>query len=113
VKSCARLARDPALHAPHLVDLQVLSVLRRQATAGVLDARRAGFALQDLADLPITRYPHAPFARRVWELRSNLTPYDAAYVALAETLGCLLLTADARLARASGIHCDVEVLRTA
>lgn len=109
----ARLARDPALHAPYLVDLEVLSVLRRQAGAGLLDARRASFALQDLLDLPMTRYPHAPFARRVWELRSNLTPYDAAYVALTETLGCLLVTADARLAGAPGIRCDVEVLCTA
>lgn len=107
----ARLARDSALHAPHLVDLEVLSVLRRQAGAGLLDKRRAGFALQDLMELPLTRYPHIPFARRVWELRGNLTPYDAAYVALAETLGCPLVTADARLARAPGIPCDVEVLR--
>ena len=105
----ARLARDPALHAPHLVDLEVLSVLRRQA-AGLLDARRAGFALDDLVDLPLVRYPHAGFARRVWELRGNLTPYDAAYVALAEALGCPLVTADARLARAPGTRCDVEVL---
>lgn len=107
----ARLARDSVLHAPHLVDLEVLSVLRRQAGAGSLDKRRAGFALQDLVELPLTRYPHTPFARRVWELRGNLTPYDAAYVALAETLGCPLVTADARLARAPGIRCDVEVLR--
>jgi len=109
----ARLAREPELHAPHLVDLEVLSVLRRQAGAGLLDARRAGFALKDLVDLRMTRYPHVPFARRVWELRTNLTPYDAAYIALAETLGCLLVTADARLARAPGIRCGVEVVHAA
>jgi len=91
----------------------VLSVLRKQASAGLLDARRARLALHDLMDLPMTRYPHMPFARRVWELRSNLTPYDAAYVALADTLGCLLVTADARLARAPGIQCGVEVLHIA
>jgi predicted nucleic acid-binding protein len=95
------------------VDLEVLSVLRRQAGAGLLDARRAGLALHDLVDLPVTRYPHAPFAPRVWELRSNLTPYDAAYVALAESLGCMLVTADARLARSPGIRCAVEVVQTA
>jgi predicted nucleic acid-binding protein len=109
----ARLARDPELHAPHLVDLEVLSVLRRQAGAGLLNARRASLALQDLVSLPVTRYPHVPFAPRVWELRGNLTPYDAAYVALAEALGCVLVTADARLARAPGTHCAVEVVHSA
>lgn len=88
-------------------------MLRRQAGAGLLDVRRAGFALHDLLSLPVTRYPHLPFAPRVWELRSNLTPYDAAYVALAESLGCVLVTADARLARASGIRCGVEVVHSA
>ena len=107
-----RLAREPELHIPHLADLEVLSVLRRHLAAGLLDARRAGFALHDLTSLPATRYPHAPFARRVWDLRANLTPYDAAYVALAESLGCVLVTADGRLARAPGIRCGVEVLRS-
>ena len=90
----------------------MLSVLRRHMAVKLLDARRAGFALDDLMSLPATRYPHAPFARRVWDLRANLTPYDAAYVALAESLGCVLVTSDARLARAPGIRCEVEVLRT-
>jgi predicted nucleic acid-binding protein len=106
-----RLAADPSLHAPHLVDLEVLSVLRRHERAGALDGRRVGFAIQDLVDLPIARYPHLPFARRSWELRRNLTPYDAVYVALAEALGCTLVTADARLSRAPGVGCAVEVLR--
>jgi hypothetical protein len=66
-----------------------------------------------LVSLPATRYPHAPFAPRVWELRGNLTPYDAVYVALAEALDCALVTADARLARAPGIRCAVEVLPSA
>jgi predicted nucleic acid-binding protein len=107
----SRLAADTALHAPHLVDLEVLSVLRRQASAGMLDERRVGLAIRDLIDLPITRYPHLPFVRRSWELRGNLTPYDAVYVALAETVGCTLVTADARLSRAPGVGCPVEVLR--
>ena len=106
-----RLAADPALHAPHLVDLEVLSVLRRQASAGMLDERRVGLAIRDLIDLPIARYPHLPFVWRSWELRDNLTPYDAVYVALAETLGCTLVSADSRLSRAPGIGCPVEVLR--
>jgi predicted nucleic acid-binding protein len=81
--------------------------------AGLLNPRRAGLALHDLVSLPATRYPHGPFAPRVWELHSNLTPYDAAYVALAESLGCMLVTADARLARAPGIRCAVEALPAA
>jgi predicted nucleic acid-binding protein len=91
----------------------VLSVLRRQVAGALLDDRRAGLALHDLVSLPATRYPHAPFAPRVWELRGNLTPYDAVYVALAEALDCALVTAAARLARAPGIRCAVEVLPSA
>jgi predicted nucleic acid-binding protein len=91
----------------------VLSVVRRQVTGALLDDRRAGLALHDLVSLPATRYLHAPFAPRVWELRGNLTPYDAMYVALAEALDCALVTADARLARAPGIRCAVEVLPSA
>lgn len=104
-----RLA-ECSLHAPHLVDLEVLSVLRRQAASGHLDARRLALALTDLAALPLTRYPHLGFTPRIWQLRDNLTPYDAVYVALAETLECPLVTADQRLARAPGVSCPVEVL---
>jgi predicted nucleic acid-binding protein len=105
-----RLADDASLHAPHLIDLEVLSVLRRWAATGHLGARRVDLALSDLADLPITRYPHLPFLPRVWELRDNVSPYDASYVALAETLGCPLVTADRRLSGARGLRCTVEVL---
>ena len=105
-----RLDRDRSLHAPHLIDLEVLSVLRRWSARGSLDERRAGFALADLADLPITRYPHQPLAPRIWELRHSLTPYDAAYVALAEALGCTLVTGDARMEKAAGTACSIEVL---
>ena len=105
-----RMGDAGTLHAPHLVDLEVLSVLRRRAAAGLLPERRAALALQDLLDLPLTRYPHLPFAERVWALRDSLTPYDAAYVSLAELLGCRLLTADGRLARAAGVRCGVELL---
>lgn len=102
--------RDEELVAPELIDLEVASVWRRQRAAGMLDARRAELALADLADLPIQRASHQPLLPRCWELRDNLTIYDAAYVALAEALGTPLLTADARSAHAPGVRCAIEVL---
>jgi predicted nucleic acid-binding protein len=96
---------------PELADLEVASVLRRQLAAGALDARRAGLALDDLAALPARRAPHRPLLARCWELRDNLTIYDAAYVALAEAMHVTLLTADRRLARAPGPRCPIEVLQ--
>ena len=98
------------LAAPELVDLEVASVLRKQLTVGSLDARRAQLSLADLADLAIHRAPHLPLLARCWELRENLTIYDAAYVALAEVLEASLLTADTRMARAPGPRCGIEVL---
>lgn len=89
----------------------MLSVLRRRAAGGDLDERRATFAIKDLEDLTITRYPHTPFASRIWSLRRNLTAYDAAYVALAEDLEAPLVTSDARLEGVPGIRCEVEVVR--
>lgn len=105
----ARL-RGEQLAAPELIDLEVVSTLRRAARAGRLDDRRSGQALTDLAALPLRRVPHLPLLSRVWELRDNLTAYDAAYVALAEALDALLLTADGPLGRATGVRCEVEVL---
>ena len=105
----ARL-RGSSLLAPELLDLEVVSVLRRQLLAGELDSRRAALALQDLADLPVTRVPHRKLIPRCWELRQNLTVYDAAYVAVAELFGTALLTADRRLAKAPGLRCEVEVI---
>lgn len=98
------------LRAPELIDLEVVSVLRRLLATGRLDERRAALALRDLEDLPLERAPHLPLLPRCWELRHNLTPYDAAYVALAEALEVELLTADARLARAPGLRCAVSVV---
>ena len=98
------------LAAPELIDLEVASVLRRQLSAKKLDARRALLALDDLLDLPIRRARHRPLLRRCWELRANLSVYDAAYVALAEALEAPLVTADARLASAAGVKCAIEVL---
>lgn len=103
--------RGEELAAPELVDLEVASVLRRQRAAGKLDDRRARLALTDLADLPMRRAPHLPLLARCWELRDNLTVYDAAYVALAEALGAHLVTADRRIADAPGVSCPVDVLR--
>jgi predicted nucleic acid-binding protein len=97
---------------PELADLEVASVLRRQLAAGALDARRAGLALDDLAALPARRAPHRLLLARCWELRDNLTIYDAAYVALAEAMHATLLTADRRLARASGPRCPIEILQS-
>lgn len=104
-----RLAHE-TLVAPELVDLEVVSVWRRQVAAKLMPARRAATALADLSDLPLRRSPHHPLLKRIWELRHVITPYDAAYIALAEGLDVLLLTSDARLARASGIKCDIEVV---
>jgi predicted nucleic acid-binding protein len=104
-----RRLRGERLAAPELVDLEVLSVLRRQFHGGGLDGRRASLALTDLADLPIQRESHVPLLPRCWELRANLTPYDAAYVSLAEFLDAPLLTADRRLATAPGTRCLIEV----
>lgn len=102
--------RGEELAAPALVDLEVVSTLRRAARSGRLDDRRSAQALADLIALPLRRVPHLRLLPRVWELRDNLTAYDAAYVALAEALGALLLTADGPLSRATGVSCDVEVL---
>jgi len=102
--------RGEVLTAPELIDLEVASVLRRQVAAGHLDERRAALALQDLVDLPLRRASHRVLLPRCWELRGTVTTYDAAYVALAEALDLVLLTADARLSRAPGIRCVVELL---
>jgi predicted nucleic acid-binding protein len=99
------------LAAPELLDLEVASVLRGQMRAGQIDARRAELALTDLNALRVQRAPHRSLMRRCWQLRDNLTIYDAAYVALAEALDVDLLTADRRLAKAPGPRCRIEVLR--
>lgn len=101
-----------ALAAPALIDLETVSMIRHQLRRGRMDARRAELALTDLAELPLRRSDHRPLLPRCWALRHNLTVYDAAYAALAELLGAVLLTADARLACAPGIRCRVELLGT-
>ncbi|MBV9755437.1 MAG: type II toxin-antitoxin system VapC family toxin, partial [Alphaproteobacteria bacterium] len=93
-------AAGQTLHAPHLLDLEVAQVLRRYAAGGELAAPRGRDALADLSDFPLQRWPHDVLLPRVWELRNNLTAYDAVYIALAEALDAPLLTRDQRLAGA-------------
>ncbi len=90
------------LHAPHLLDVEVAQVIRRCAALGDIDEARGRAALSDLLDFPVTRYPHDLLLPRVWELRGNLSAYDAVYIALAEALDAPLLTLDQRLAAAPG-----------
>ena len=99
---------DDGIHVPHLFEVEVMNVLRRYARGHGLSARRGAEVLEDLTAMRITRYPHTALLPRVWELRENVTAYDAAYVALAETLDVPLVTMDARLARASGTRAVVE-----
>lgn len=104
-----RLAGEQ-LAAPHVIDLEVISAWRRLAGRGLLDERRVAFARADLASLPLRRVAHSPLMERCWELRSNMTVYDAAYVSLAEALDTRLLTADAKLAATPGPTCAIELL---
>ena len=103
-------SQSVGLHAPHLLDLEVAQVLRRFVAGGLIRARRGHEALQDLMDLSLTRYSHDFLLPRVWELRDNLTAYDAAYVALAEVLKAPLITCDGKIASAHGHHARVEVM---
>jgi predicted nucleic acid-binding protein len=107
----ARLnAGAAAASVPDLADVETVAVLRKRWLAGDLSDRRFRVAIDDLLALPIARFPVGPLMIRAYELRANVTAYDAAYVALAEGLACPLITGDARLARARGIACAVEVL---
>jgi predicted nucleic acid-binding protein len=106
-----RLASDPDQAAPHVVDVEVVSVLRRDHRLGRLDETAAAQAVEDLRDWPGERFGHQPLLERVWELRTTVRGWDAAYVALAEALDAPLLTLDARLAAASGPRCRIDVVR--
>ena len=101
---------DETLHAPHLLDVEVAQVLRRYTRTGEIDSARGFQALEDLGDFPLTRYPHDLFLSRNWELRDNVTAYDAVYIALAEALGAPLLTRDAALVSAPGNNARIELI---
>jgi predicted nucleic acid-binding protein len=115
-----RLAADPPpealaerlngqlLHAPHLIDVEFLHVMRRMVARGQLAPDRAHVVRADFSGLRITRYPHTLLLDRMWDLRENLTAYDAAFIALAEALDAPLVTTDARLAGAPGHRATVE-----
>jgi predicted nucleic acid-binding protein len=108
----ARLSHaGQTIHAPHLLDVEVMQVLRRYWRNGALDDDRAAEAIQDYTDLIIERYSHELLIGRVWELRKNLTAYDGCYIALAELLDAPLLTSDARLANASQHRAKVDLIR--
>lgn len=98
-----------SLHAPHLIDLEIMHVLRRYLSLGELTPWQAEQGLNEVTEFQITRYPHYPFLRRIWALRRNLTAYDAAYLALAESLPAPLITCDARLAAAPGHTATIEL----
>ena len=103
-------AEAPELYAPHLLDVEVAQVLRRFVLSGAVPIDRAWEALDDLLELPIHRYPHAPLLKRAFELRNNVTMYDALYLVLAEGLGAVLLTRDSGLAGIAGIAAEVEIV---
>ncbi|MGW5563231.1 type II toxin-antitoxin system VapC family toxin [Streptomyces tendae] len=102
---------DHRLAAPHAVDLECASVFRGLVRGGKLPEGEAERALRLLARMQLTRYDHAPLLPRIWELRHNMWPYDASYVALAETLGAELVTVDAKFAGAPHIRCGLINLR--
>jgi predicted nucleic acid-binding protein len=98
------------VQVPHLVDAEVASALRRATSVGVLTPEEGWAALDTWRRLGVTRHPVVGLLDRVWQLRENVTAYDAAYVALAEALDCPVVTADARLSRAPGLRCTVTVV---
>lgn len=106
----SEVRRIGALASPDLVDAESVAVLRKRWLAGTMSAPRFATAVRDLEALDVDRYPTLPLMQRAYELRANVTPYDAAYVALAEVLACELLTGDQRLAGAPGPRCPIRVL---
>lgn len=106
----SRMLGDGDLHAPHLIDAEVLSVIQRHHQRGLLDATAARQSVVDLALWPARRWDHRRLLERCWDLRANVRGYDALYVALAESLGGTLLTCDLRLARATGPTCPIDVV---
>jgi predicted nucleic acid-binding protein len=109
-ESARRTLAEVPVHIPYLIDSEVVSALRRQMTSGSISAEFGRSALQVWGALGLFRYGAVGLLERVWELRDNLTAYDATYVALAEHLDAPLVTLDARIAGASGVRCEITVL---
>ena len=105
-----RLGADDEHVAPHVIDVEVLGVIRREHLLGELDRTAASQAVQELHDWPVQRFGHRPLLARAWDLRDNVRGWDAMYVALAEALGATLVTTDRRLARATGPRCSIEAI---
>jgi predicted nucleic acid-binding protein len=103
-------ASHETLHAPHLLDLEVAQVLRRYCLSGEMTPLRGREAIADLLNIPIARYPHDIFLDRIWGLRNTMTAYDAAFVALAESLPAPLLTCDAKLAATIGHRATIDLI---
>jgi len=101
---------EEELAAPCLLDVEVAQVIRRWSLAGLVDEERAAKALADLSDLNALRWPHEPLLTRIWALRHNFTAYDAAYIALAESLGATLLTCDRSLANGGTVGCTIDLV---
>jgi len=104
------LISDDVLAAPHLIDIEIVQVLRRYVRRREITPERGRLALRDLSDVQLNRFPHLPMVERIWEQRDRLSAYDAAYVSLAEALDATLLTCDRRLASAVGPRVRVEVI---
>ena len=107
----ARLTDEAeTVHVPHLVDLEIAQVLRRYTRHGTLNPRMGALALDRWRSLDVQRYSHEPFLNRIWQLRDNLTAYDAVYVALAEALSTVLLTGDRKLAGTPEVRAAIELI---
>jgi predicted nucleic acid-binding protein len=101
---------DAVFQVPSIFDAEILSALRRLVRGGKFDRTAAADLIPDLMVLPVDRWHLSPLLPRMWELRENLTPYDAAYVALAELTGAVLVTGDERVAASPGTRCDIQVI---
>ena len=107
----ARLFRDrDELHAPHLVDVEVLQALRRLVRMGEVSPSRAEEVVADLSDLDLHRHAHLDLLARAWKLRDNVSAYDAVYIALAEAMEAAIVTCDGRIARAPGNRARIELI---
>lgn len=109
-KRIATRVENPAvsIHVPHLIDLEIMHVLRRYTHRGLLSGAHGALALAQWRAVDLERYAHEPFLDRIWQLRDNLSAYDAVYVALTEALAAVLVTGDRHLVRAPGLRIRVE-----